>query len=197
MRSLKFFAILFILFPVTEIYAADPMWHQGSLILKSEEVIAGEISYEKDHDVVLYRKGKELVVYPAHKIQSFYFYDDESKVNRKFISLQQTIGAFTTHQLYELVIYGEVSIVRRERLIPYSIHHEVIDYEYFIRKDDELLRLRKFKRHIYPQLLFTYEEKLMNFIHQNKLNLTRSSHVIRIVEYYNGLVSQEHTLAKH
>jgi hypothetical protein len=184
------------LFPLRAVLAADHLWRQGSLVLKSNEVIQGEIAIETDHDVVLYRLGNEIMVYPAHKIKYFYYYDAESGVNRKFISLQQTIGAFTTHQFYEAVVYGEVSVLRRQRLLPYSIHQEVIDYEYFVQKDEELLQLRKFKRKIYPQLLLSCEEKLVNFIRENKLNLTRSPHVIRIVEYYNGLVSHEHTLAK-
>jgi hypothetical protein len=187
---------LFLVFPFQEMYASDPLWHQGSLVLKSEEVIRGEIAVETDHDVILYRRGNELMVYPAHKVKSFYYYDGDDNVNRKFISVQQTIGAFTTHQFFEVVVYGEVNVLRRQRLLPYSIHQEVIDYEYFVQKDEVLLQLRKFKRKVYPQLLVSCEEKLTNFVRENKLNLTRSPHVIRIVEYYNGLATHDHTLAK-
>jgi hypothetical protein len=171
-------------------------WYQGSLVLKSQETLKGEISIKYDYDVVLFRKGNELTVYPAHKVQSLYFYDDVTERNRQFVSLQLLFGAATLHQFYEVLLDGYVSVLRRQHIVWYSVHLDTIDYDYYVKKDDVLTVMYKFKRRVFPDLERSSREDLSAFIRKNKLSRTRLDDVIRIIDHFNQQYINKTPLAK-
>lgn len=175
----------------------EPTWYKGSIVLKSRQVLKGSLSVQTNHNVVLFKVGDEIAVYPAHKVQTVHYYDDEEDVNRKYIALQQTIGAQTMHRLFEVVVFGDVNVLRRQKILAYSIHYEVIDYDYFTwRNHEEIRPIKEFKRVVYPALLASNPEKIKGFVKQNRLSLKRTPHAIRIVEFYNEQNALQNTIAK-
>src|SRR5688572_9714007 len=92
-------------------------WYPGVVVLKSQKAIRGELSIRYDYEVVLFRVGRETMVFPAHKVQSFYIYDALKENNRQFISLQLSLGPATFHQFYEVILDGTVSVLRRQRTV--------------------------------------------------------------------------------
>jgi hypothetical protein len=160
-------------------------WYQGALVLKSKETLKGEVAVRYDYDVVLFRSGNELTVYPAHKVHSFYIYDDVQERNRQYVSLHLTVGAAKMHQFYEVMLDGYVSVLRREHVVWYSVHLETVDYDYYVKKDDVLTIMYKFKRKVLPELERSSTESLTTYIRKNKLSRTRLDDVIRIIDRFN------------
>jgi hypothetical protein len=183
MRQGRVFFLIILLYGSLRAQAED--WYQGALVLKSKETLKGEIAVRHDYDVVLFRSGNALTVYPAYKVQSFYIYDDVMERNRQFVSLQLLRGAATHHQFFEVMLEGYVSVLRREHVVWYSVHLETVDYDYYIKKDDVLTLMYKFRRKVLPDLERSSREDLSAFIRKNRLSRTRPDHVIRIIDHFN------------
>lgn len=171
-------------------------WRQGAVVLKSNRELKGEISINYDHDVIVFRLANEVMVLPAHKVSSFYVYDQEAESNRQFISLPLEWGAATYHQFFELVLNGDVKILRRQRVVWYSIHIDDIEYDYYIKKDNSLTALSKFKRDVFPALLASSSD-LSSYVREHKLRPVRLNDVMRIVDHYNQLQVNKNPLAKN
>jgi hypothetical protein len=136
------------------------------------------------------------MVYPAHKIRSLYFYDGGKNINRKFISFKKDDGVRSSYHLYEVVITGTVDVLRRKKEASFAQHTEPLDFNYFVRCNNELTPLKKFRRKIYPQLRSNADERLENFIASNKLRTDQPDNALRIIEYYNTLVKMDEPIAR-
>lgn len=190
-----FFCLL--LLNAQRILAGDLEWFDGSLVLLNGEVRVGRIALEIDHDMVLFEEQGSRTVYPAHKIKSLYVYDKNSDINRRYVSLKQQDGARSDHHLYEIVIAGEVDIIRRKKSALLSMEGDALDYNYFIRYDDVLTPLKKFKKNVYPMLQAQSGKRLDIFIAMNRLQSNLPINSIRIIEYYNTLFVADESLARH
>lgn len=180
------------------VFARSVVWYEGSVVLKSREVLTGEISIEPDYDLILHRSNGKVEVYPAHKINSLYFYDAEANINRKFISLKET-GLFNHHQLFEIVLRGEVSIYRKQKLFTGTNPSDAEGYLYYIYHNEQLTDLIKFRTQIYPQLLESSGNTLSVFIKDHRLNPNSSANAIEIIKFYNDLQlkNEDHLLARY
>lgn len=172
-------------------------WQQGALVLKSQKTLRGEIAIRYDYEVVLYRVADEVMVYPAHKIQSIYIYDEEAGNNRQFISLELSLGAATFHQFYEVVLNGDVSVLRRQRIVWYSLHLDTIDYDYYVKSKDEITSLHLFKRKVLPDLLRSSDGTLSSYIRDNRLSKHSLNDMIQIIDHFNQLQTNKDQLAKY
>jgi len=176
--------------------AYTPQWLQGSLVLHTQEVLTGELSIEARHDMVLFRRHDHVEVYPAHKISAVYYYDTAVNINRKFVSLASTSGYRLVFRLYEVVLSGEVNLLRHERLAAVrSTNHEVQGFQYVVRFRDAIITLRKFRSRIYPELLRTHSDGITRFVKDNHLNPSEPAAAIRIMQYYNTLIAGGYAVA--
>ncbi len=180
------------------VFAKAVVWYEGSVVLKSREVLTGEISIEPEYDLILHRSNGKVEVYPAHKIYSLYFYDAEASINRKFISLKET-GLFNHHQLLEIVLRGEVSIYRKQKSFTGTTPSDADGYLYYIYHNEQLTDLLKFRTQIYPQLLESCGNILSVFIDEHRLNPNSSANAIVIIKFYNDLQlkNEDHLLARY
>jgi hypothetical protein len=186
----KAFAFIFLFlftFSVQASFSESPVWYEGSLVLKTNQVLKGQLSVQSTHDLILFKSDNKLMVYTADKINSFFFYDGASNINRKYISLEEKINAFTSNHLYEIVLNGEVKVVRK-LIFPFSDpSDDGNSYNYFVLSDNELMTLNKFRTKVYPALL-TRSETLSRFMEDNKLNPNHRADIIKIVDYYNKTI---------
>ena len=136
-------------------------------------------------------------VYPAHKIRSLYFYDRGSNINRRYLSLKEDHGVRSSYHLYEIVVTGQVDVLRRKKMSAFSGHSSELDFNYFTRYNDELTALRKFKKKVFPQLRSEPVTRLENFIAANKLRADLPPNAIRIIEFYNSLVKTAEPVARN
>lgn len=192
--KLRLALIAWYILTAVSLYAED--WFQGAVVLKSNRVLKGEISIKFDHDVIVFRLANEVMVLPAHKVSSFYIYDQEEESNRQYISLPLEWGAATYHQFFELILNGDVKILRRQRVVWYSIHIDDIEYDYYIKKDNALTALSKFKREVFPALLQSSSD-LSSYVREHKLRPIRLNDVVQIVDQYNQLQMNKNPIAKN
>ena len=190
-----FFCLLFINFQ--NLTAQSPSWFEGSVVLATCEVLVGKISIQDNHDLILFQKGETVTVYPAHRIRSLYFYDMANNLNRRYLSLRENDGVRSSYHLFEMVVMGKVDVLRRKKASAFYQHTEALDFNYFIRYNNELLALRKFKRKIYPQLRSEPGSRLENFVASSRLRPDLPPNAIRIIEYYNGMVKSDEPIARH
>lgn len=169
---------------------AERSWYHGSLVLNDQSVLAGEISVESRYDVVLFRHENVVDVYPAHKIQLIRFYDARLEVNRKFISLRGSSTFFQAYQLYEVVVSGEVSLLRREAtdVAVTKEEHEALGYRYLVRYKGELSSLKQFRSKVYPKIRHIPGVELPSYLKANHLNPNNESNAVRIIQYYNQAI---------
>ena len=189
-----FFSLLFVNFQI--LFAQQQVWFEGSLVLSTCEVLVGRISVQPAYDLVLFEKDDSRMVYPAHKIRSLYFYDGAKNINRRFISWKEDDGVRASHQLYEVVITGKVDVLRRKKEDAFSNQNEPLDFNYFVRCDNHLTPLKKFRRKVYPQLCSSANE-LENFVAANRLRTNQADNAIRIIEYYNTLTKVDEPIARN
>jgi hypothetical protein len=178
------------------VFAGEMVWHEGSVVLKTKEVLVGEISVEPTYDLILYRIDDKVEVFPAHKILSLYFYDESANINRKFISIKQE-GIFNRHQLYETVVCGEVSIYRKQKAWTRNFPSDADGFNYFVSYRDQVIDIHKFRDRVYPYLLESAGSLLSVFMDENNLNPNLSANTITIVHFYNNLKKEDQILAKH
>ena len=190
-----FFCLLFINFQILN--AQSLVWFEGSVVLSTCEVLVGRISIKDEHDLILFEQGEIRTVYPAHKIRSLYFYDREDNINRRYLSLEEHYGVRSSYVLYELVITGMVDVLRRKKMTAFSEHASELDFNYFVRYNDELTELRKFKKKVFPQLRSGPDKRLESFITVNMLRTDLPTGAIRIIEYYNSIVRVEEPIARY
>ena len=185
--------ILFLLFTLSKlVVAADVVWYDGSVVLDNKSVHQGKISIE--HDLVLLKSGEHVDVLPAHKLQSVFYYDQRANINRRLVSIQGS-SFFERARLYEIVLIGNASILRRSKT---GIHHpqsDALDFEYFTMVEEKLVPLNKFRKKVFPTLLNDAGLALKVYVKENRLNPNVSANAIRITQQYNVIKKSEQLMA--
>ena len=189
--------IYLLLINLLSLPAYSQQWFDGSLVLSNGNVRVGRISIECDHDLVLFEQEAVRTVYPAHKIQSVYFYDYTTNVNSRYQSLRKSEGVGSRFYLYEVVLAGEIDVLRRKKSSAFPKHTAPTDYNYFIHHNNVLVPLRKFKRKIFPYIQSSSDKWLKEFITAKRLNIQLPANAIRIIEYYNSVVKDLNPIAKN
>ena len=124
-----------------------------------------------------------------------YYYDDSAGINRRFISLKENSALHNHYQLFEIVVRGEVSVLRKQKT-RWANPSDALDFTYYVSYLDDVVLLRKFGKKIYPQLKSSME-KLDDFVSANHLREYDSSNSITIIEFYNRQLRDELITAKH
>ncbi len=180
------------------VFAEQLQWYEGVVVLKNAQVLNGEVSVNALHDLVIFKSGEKVMVYPAHKIKAFYYYDTAANINRRFLSLIESNTLFKVYHLYEVVLWGDVSVLRMQKK-HVSTEYENMDkygYDYFIQMGDDLTPIIRFRKQVYPELLKGSHDKIMSFVHEKKLNPNLASSAIQIIKFYNSIASvKENALA--
>lgn len=185
--------ICIILFTAGKLVAHDRVWYTGAIVLQTQEVLTGILAVEPEHGIVLHRNGDHVNIYPAHRIQSLQFFDAKTNINRKYISLPQ--GVWKRYHLYEVVVKGPVHVLRREKSNISSVYSESDSFIYYIYTGSEPVRLRAFRKQVYPTLQQGGGVQFSMFVLEENLNPNDAAHAIRMVQYYNALVLNDDTLA--
>ncbi len=160
------------------------LWHQGSMVLKSNEVFAGDIQVHLDFNTLVFRSAENLSVYAASKVKSFRLYDKERNVNRQFIVLNDFENKKPL--FYELVVQGDWKVVRKLNRTHDLNPDDKNDYVYFIYNKDTLIPIRHFKRKIFPDFIRARPD-LYAWVKEARLDLNQKQNAVVIVLQYNRL----------
>ena len=190
-----FFCLAFV--NLQAVCAQSFTWCEGSVVLASCQVMVGKIALHEKHDLIIFEQDGRRTVYPAHKVRSLSFFDRESNINRRYLSVKQDFGSRSIYQLFEVVLSGSVDVIRRRK--PSSIFNNpnAHDFNYFTRHRGELTLLKKFKTKVYPQLRGGVDDRLEEFVASNRLSADLPTNAIRIIEFYNSLTFPEEPIARH
>ena len=174
------------------VFARQTQWNEGVLVLSGAEVRQGDISVDAFFDMILFKRGDSVMVYPAHRIKSLYFYDSVANINRIFVSLRTRSNTFREYRLYEVVLRGDIGVVRKQkRELLSSENPEKSNYDYFVQMRDELTPLGHFKTKVYPELLKVSHDQILNFIREERVNPNHSADAIRIIKFFNASAKDE------
>jgi hypothetical protein len=188
--------IFIFLFTVGKLVASDIQWSEGSLVLNNKEVLCGKISVEEKYDIVLLKSGERVEVYPAHSIRSVFYYDAAVNINRRYLVMETSKAPVSKFQLCEIVLPGNVTVVRHVKDISLKPYSDADDFYYYVKMENELIQLDKFRSKVYDRLLHEGGLVLSVFVSENRLDPNNSAHAIRIIEEYNKLIKSDHLMAK-
>jgi len=183
-------------FTICKLSAQENTWHHGSVVLSSQEVRVGEICHQGMHDAILFRSNKQVSVLAAHKIQSVQYYDSQANINRKFISIRETNVVWRVHKLYEVVLQGEVSVLRKPKTRSTQLE-DTEDHIYYVRYQGKVVDLKSFRSKVYPILTRNGGPMLSVYKFDHHLNPNSPAEAIRIIQYYNTLMKEDQSLARY
>lgn len=180
---------------VSWLISAQPNMHHGVIVDNHYEVIPSHFAVETTFDAVIIRSDLDTatrIVMPAHRVSSFRYFDSASNVNRHFKSLRHE----GIYRFYEVVIYGELLILRRlKRNVALREADEGHDYDFFCWFRSELIELKKFKSDVFPFLVQMHRQILEEFVRQNKLRLHDAGSIFSIVKKCNELSERQRLVA--
>ncbi len=171
-------------------FAQEDKWYPGAVVGADNEVIVGSLLFQHEHDLVVVRSLLGTDVLPSWQIISFRYYDSAANLNRRFISLRDK-EISERARLYEVVVAGNVLVVRREK---YHSGGEVPDRDgfcYYFVRGGRIVSLMRFRTELYPEIrsILARPEREM------RLNPNRPDHAIRYIQLYNQLKSDMRLLA--
>jgi len=171
-------------------------WYEGSVVLRSHEVLTGTVAIDAMHDLVLHKVDTHVNVYPAHKVMWLYFYDSAANINRRYMSWPVAASGARLHsQLYEVVLQGDIMVLRRPRDMQTTA--AIDGYHYFLKREDGVMPLYAFKKKVYPLLLQETDGLLDAFRREYKLNPMEIADAVKLIEYYNQQVRAGNIMAKN
>ena len=174
-------------------------WHEGEVVLSGGEKIRGLIKYNMDNNTIQLQAAGSNDVYAlsAQKIVSFNFIDKLSEVYRQFYSLPYDImnNNYKAPTIFEVVIQGPLTLLTREKIETrtrtfngyrsYS-RPELIYTYYFLDNKDKISEYSGRKKDIEP-FLHPTQEKVQEYIKEERLKTDRRTDLAKITIYYNQL----------
>ncbi|HEX5112858.1 MAG TPA: hypothetical protein VFV79_08430 [Saprospiraceae bacterium] len=188
------FLFLLLVIPIN-LFASKPLtWYEGVVVLADQHVLTGQVAVHPRQNIIIFRSGDQQTVYPAHKIQNVFYYDEQFNINRKFVSIANRDHGYAKYELYEIVLRGEVSVLRKERI--HLDLNDQLDFSYFVLYQDEVLPIKQFNKKVYPHLMDYDSFTFSRFIEREHLNPNSLRDAISMIKYYNRMVSHSSSLAR-
>lgn len=167
----------------------DPVihWHQGAIVLADRRVLTGEFCVQAVYDLVLYRNGTAIKVYPAHAILSLRLYDRKTDMNRKYVSRLSVDKRLSVYQIYEIVLDGEIAVLRKQKAMTvYSSElSDAFDFSYFVVAKNMMYFLHQFRDKVYPEILTRCGGKITRFMDENLLSPNDDADIMQLIQFYN------------
>jgi hypothetical protein len=188
--------LFFILIAIpAQVYGSPAIqWHDGVVVLANDQLLTGQVSIHPRHNFVIFNAEGKQTVLPAKKIHQVYYYDEISNINRKFISVVKDHVGYHRYELYEIVVWGDVMVLRKQMMK--SAQDDHCAFNYFIYHNTEVFPVKHFKKKIYPMLNDRYSVALADFAKEKRLNFNFTQDIISILKFYNELVINSGSIAK-
>lgn len=172
--------------------APDIRWFQGSIVMSNtREVLTGEIAIEEKFDLILFKQQGQVEVLKAHRLESVFFYDSLLQMNRTFISIKEEGSSVVNLGLYEVVVKGEVKLIRHLRDYATSSTSLIDDYVYYILNREQLVLLQFFNEQVYADLVIRGGEQLKQYEKINRLNPYHAADAVKLIIEFNKIMRDE------
>jgi hypothetical protein len=143
---------------ISTIHAKDLVWHKGSVVLTTNEVVVGDIARQGFELLLLRAPEGQVSVYPTHKVSSFRYYDAEEKVNRMFIKVDR--------KYYERVSFGKITLLRIQKQFDETMDEKHSgNYDFFIQEGEKVCSLHAFRRKYFDRVKEDLSLRLVPYKH--------------------------------
>jgi hypothetical protein len=198
---MKRFIVFLFLFATFFTYAqqfAYELWHEGKVVLESNDTIKGVVKYDLQSDLLQVKAKNHLESFTARKVLFFEIFDTTVKRYRQFYSLPYSQNnTYKTPVFFELLSEGKLTLLTREKLeyrtvsSPYYYYGTytrlVMVNKYFLLKPNGNIEDFEGRKSDWLSLMENKEEDVKAFAKENRLDFDDKYELTRIVEYYNSL----------
>lgn len=199
MKSISPFTLALFLFcslATAQPYQQLDDWYPGIVILRTDEVIRADISFDPASNLVMCQKDGKLYTYGPHQAVSFQYYNEQDGVLHKFEVFSEQVNSYYSRDaFFEIVVDGDVPYLRKRNRFPVyqprdgylaerTITPHAKAYDYFVELDGSLSKAKRFKKEVLPHLLQA-EASLAGFIKDKRLKVYDIGDQIVLLNYYN------------
>jgi len=189
------------------------IWHNGKVVLLSEDTITGQLKYDFQNDLVQINVQNILQTYSARKILYFQLYDETIKTYRHFYALPYNVQPnYKVPILFEALFEGKLSLLCREEIVtesmpnyntyPYSYYgypgnqyynqsRTRLKYTYFFLDQKGEIRMYNLKKNELMSFFPKYQQEVKQYIKKNKLEHDSIRDLVRLTAYYNALLGDK------
>lgn len=191
------FIILFQIPLKAQVFPSE-LWHEGKLVLASEDTLPGKIKYDLPKGIVQVDNGAKVYTYSAKNIFYFEIYDITSEHYREFYVLPYGVASsYKIPVIFEVLVEGNISLLSQEYVglkniqNPYSYGNyskEVLIYDYyFLDKNGNITKYTQKKKDLMNALI-SRRNQVTEYMKANRLHHDKRNDLIRIIAFYNALL---------
>lgn len=211
MKIRYFFSLAFLLVSITAFAQFEnhrTQWYPGVIILDSDEIVKGDLSYDHASDLIMCRSNDKIKTFGPHQAVSFQYYDEKTNVLHKYevFSIRQN-SYYSRKSFFEVVVDGDINYIRKRNRYPVyqpregyltkrGMNSHEVAFDYFVEVDGELIKSRKFNKEVLPQLLLN-EQSLESFMKEKRLRTYDIADQIVLLNYYNRKAEKTKTTARN
>lgn len=189
---------LHLFLPVSAQVFPSELWHDGKMVLTSEEIIKGKIKYDLQKGIVQVDTGKRLLTFSAKSIFYFEIFDSTIDAQREFYVLPYgLVSNYKIPVIFEVLVEGNITLLSREYITtrnvqsPYfygSYQREILAYEYYFLDTQGNITLYTMKKKDLLEVLSKRQKQVSEYIRANRLNSDKRNDLVRIIAFYNALI---------
>jgi hypothetical protein len=205
----KFFilTICFLFYLVSGVWAQgfpSDYWHDGKLVLMSEDTLRGALKYDMESDLVQINTGGQIQAFSSRKILYFEIFDEGVRGYRSFFALPYKVKPnYSIPILFELLYEGEITLLCREVIVQenipqydyygrgmFSHSRQRLMYEYyFLTEKGKIVQYQMKKRELLD-IMKKRSSEVKQYMKKNKLRYDRRADLVRITAFYNSLFKE-------
>jgi hypothetical protein len=179
-------------------------WRPGKIIFRDKKVTQKlPLKYNSYENLVIFKEGNKMRVYPPSEIQGFIFLNEEGEVTERFINgiLNEDHNIEPT-QLFRVIYNGETKLLAKHKTffsknagrdpfsnVKYSEFDQKVDY-FIFHKDGELTETRIRRRSLIKDL-GSYKDKLREYAKSANMKIRSEKEAITLLYYFDQLHNKE------
>lgn len=180
-------------------------WHAGEVVTIEGDTLRGQIKYDLDTDIIQFSLDNKNTAqaFTARKLLYFEILDKTSNRYRYFYALPFNVsGGYNAPIFFELLHEGRhLTLLTRETIeykvtnYPYSMGGSYtrlqLVYNYYFLTEKGKIESFSGKKRDLMHVLSKKSSEIKKFIKTNHLRVERKRDLVKIVDYYNSLFSNE------
>jgi hypothetical protein len=183
------------------------IWHNGKLVLLSEDTIIGKLKYDLQNNLVQINVRNALQTYSARKILYFEIFDETIESHRHFYALPYNVQTnYKVPLLFEVLYEGHLSLLCKEEIVtesvpqynsypyqsygssPYNQSRARLNYKYYFLDEKGVIVMYNMKKSELMSFFKKNNQQVKQYMKKNNLKPDRMRDLVRVTAYYNALL---------
>ena len=179
---------------------SSEVFHEGFLVTTQKDTLKAKLKYDLEANVLTaVTKGKTWS-FSSQKIFYFEIFDEILENYRQFYSIPYNVNFdYKIPVFFEVVYEGKLSLLRREQIVIRSVNNTtaywgggsvrqtVIEYSYYFLDDKGKITFFNGRKKDLFRFMAKKQTEVKQFIKENRLEIDRSSDLVRITAFYNSI----------